>query len=131
MKEQKKCLGCGEMTKNPKFCSLSCSSSFNMTVYLAKKRNKRIKVYGQSPKKCKCCGKEIEKPCQVINDNAIVVTSSNNEVRTLLRVVVQSQTNKSPTPEESMLCKDCKLEILKKSVEYLEKIKQLEQKETH
>lgn len=41
------CLYCLSNTKNPKFCSRSCSASYN---------NKGVKRHGNSPKNCLVCG---------------------------------------------------------------------------
>jgi len=59
MKNTNKCLNCKVVTKNPKFCSLSCSSSFNMKILLKKKREKKIAIYEKNPKRCKHCNKKI------------------------------------------------------------------------
>ena len=83
MEKQNECLKCGKITQNVKFCSLSCSSSFNMTVSLAKKREKRIKEYDKHPKKCKCCKQDIpyKKKDNKFCSHSCAATVSNKGIR--------------------------------------------------
>lgn len=46
-----KCLNCNKETNNPKFCSSSCSASYN--------NRKRKKI--EEVCKCQCCGKEFQR----------------------------------------------------------------------
>jgi hypothetical protein len=48
-----KCLECGKETDNPKFCSRSCSASYNNRKYPKRGNGK--------PRYCKNCGKELSK----------------------------------------------------------------------
>lgn len=70
MRKIRQCSKCGKDTRNPKFCSRSCSASINNTLY-----QKRSKKY--TPKYCQRCNEQISKRytnqkfCKECNKNIV------------------------------------------------------------
>ena len=54
-----KCLNCNKETKNPKFCSKSCSASYN---------NKGVRRHGKSRSNCLWCGKTLSRISSIYCD---------------------------------------------------------------
>ena len=77
-----RCLKCGKETSNKKFCSSSCSASYN---------NKGIRRHGKKPKaiKCLCCGVETTNPkycgfkCQHKHKRLIAIENGTIQHRSL------------------------------------------------
>lgn len=59
------CAYCGNPTENPKFCSVNCAATYNLTRFPPKKKRKRF---------CKHCGTEIKErqiTCRKCNPNTV------------------------------------------------------------
>jgi hypothetical protein len=69
-----KCKHCKKETKNPKFCSRSCSASFN---------NKGIRRHGSEPNKCSNCSKIKKWKSKLCIDCKIESTFKKNGNKTL------------------------------------------------
>ena len=76
-----KCLTCQQITQNPKFCSQSCSASYN---------NRKVRRHGKPPEKrnCMCCQKEF------------VVAASDPKKYCSIQCAVNHTILKYKTPEE-------------------------------